>query len=96
MSLKDRVSLVIKKIGSSKISYTIILISLTVTVFNHFYRPLKKETVNESKVIFNFSSDRRYLDCIYDQLVCYGDHAGEDRDSTLTNCKVVGICDSLK
>ena len=96
MSLKDRICLIIKKIGSSKISYAIILISLTVSIFNHFYRPLKKEIIIESKTVFDFSSDRRYLDCVYDQLVCYGDHAGEDRDCILKNCKAVGICDSLK
>lgn len=97
MDLKNKVFEIIQKIGSSKISYLLIIISLLIILFNNICHPLTK---NESVIIhsttkFDFSNDRNYLTCIYDQLVCYGDHAGENKVDILNSCKEVGVCDSL-
>lgn len=95
--LKNKTMELIKIIGSSRWSLFIICISVSLVILHKFSKCTKDEEIQKLESnTFSISKDKDFLSCIYSQLECYNEKAGESRKIIIETCKEISACDTLK
>lgn len=94
--LKNKLCFIIKKIGSSKWSLLIIVLSLSFVILHRYSNHQREEVIEVRGTRFSIAKDKDFLSCVYSQLECYNEKAGASRKIIIDSCGDIGACNTLK